>query len=81
MKRRKPAQDPFPARIEPQLATLVSAPPTMGDWTYEIKLNGYRILARCEYGTLALFTRNANDWTAKMPALAQAVQLLPVDTA
>ncbi|WP_429861027.1 hypothetical protein, partial [Burkholderia cenocepacia] len=30
----------------PQLATLVDAPPTQGGWCYELKFDGYRILAR-----------------------------------
>ena len=83
-KRRLPAKsatDPFPDELEPQLATLVSAPPTRGDWTYEIKLDGYRILARIQGGAVRLFTRNANDWTAKMPRLARELAALPVETA
>ena len=46
----KRAADPFPDTLSPQLATLVSKPPARGDWVYEIKLDGYRILARCEVG-------------------------------
>jgi len=54
----KRAADPFPDTLSPQLATLVSKPPARGDWVYEIKLDGYRILARCEVGKARLFTRN-----------------------
>lgn len=64
-KRPKPVQDPFPAQIEPQLATLVSVPPSRGEWTYEIKLDGYRILARLENGAVRLFTRNRNPLEMK----------------
>ena len=60
----------FPDRLVPQHATLVDAPPRGGGWTYEIKLDGYRILARCEHGKVRLFTRNENDWSAKMQSLA-----------
>jgi len=63
----------FPDRLVPQLATLVDAPPKGGGWTYEIKLDGYRILARCDRGKVRLFTRNENDWTAKMQTLAREV--------
>lgn len=42
-------------------------PPSGGEWTYEIKLDGYRILARIKGGSVRLFTRNGNDWTDKMP--------------
>ena len=50
-------------------------------WTYEIKFDGYRILARCEGGETRLFTRNGNDWTAKMKTLARQVSALGVQTA
>src|SRR5215216_6587674 len=37
---------PMPPALEPQLATLVEAPPEQDDWLYEIKYDGYRLLAR-----------------------------------
>ena len=40
--------------------------------TYEIKLDGYRIYARTEKGDVRLYTRNGNNWTAKMPRLAHS---------
>src|ERR1700675_4791016 len=73
--------DEMPDRLSPQLATLVSATPAGKGWAYEIKFDGYRILARCEGGTTRLYTRNGNDWTAKMESLAREVAHLPVDTA
>lgn len=80
-KRPKSAADPMPERIAPQLATLVSAPPLRGAWTYEIKLDGYRILARCAQGKVRLFTRNENDWTKRMTSLARELAGIPVNTA
>lgn len=70
----------FPIGYSPQLATLVSAPPSGKGWAYEIKFDGYRILARREAGAVRLFTRNANDWTTKMESLAREVSILPVKT-
>ena len=35
----------MPAWTPPQLATLVATPPRGPGWTYEIKFDGYRILA------------------------------------
>jgi bifunctional non-homologous end joining protein LigD len=57
----------LPATLAPQLATLVDGPPadTQG-WLYEIKFDGYRLLARVHADGIQLFTRNANDWTAKL---------------
>jgi bifunctional non-homologous end joining protein LigD len=73
--------DPLPASVTPQLATLVDGPPVRGEWTYEIKFDGYRILARCDDGNVRLFTRNSNDWTDKMPTLARELATMPVETA
>jgi bifunctional non-homologous end joining protein LigD len=60
---------PLPDRLAPQLATLVRAPPNAGEWTYELKFDGYRLMARLD-GAPQLLTRSGIDWTAKMPALA-----------
>lgn len=64
---------PLPATIGPQLATLVNNLPSQGKWLYELKFDGYRILARAEGKTVRLYTRNGNDWTQKLPGLARAV--------
>ncbi|MET1066978.1 MAG: DNA ligase D [Pseudomonas prosekii] len=71
---------PLPAALKPQLATLVESAPS-GDWRYEIKFDGYRMLARIENGTVQLFTRNGHDWTAKLPAQAQALASLGLESA
>ncbi len=62
----------LPASLKPQLATLVESVPD-GDWRYEIKFDGYRLLARIEGERVQLFTRNGHDWTAKMPRQAEAL--------
>lgn len=69
----KPA--PLLAQLRPALATLVDAPPP-GDWRYEIKFDGYRLLARIDDGSVQLFTRSGLDWTAKLPAIADALRAL-----
>ena len=71
----------FLDRLSPQLATLVDAPPKGAGRAYEIKLDGYRILSRIEGGDVRLFTRNANDWTGKMPLLVADVAKCPVEGA
>ncbi|XUW93661.1 DNA ligase D (plasmid) [Burkholderia sp. M6-3] len=70
-----------PALIQPQLATLVGRPPKGGDWSYEIKFDGYRVMTRIERGSTQIFTRNGHDWTARMPRLADACNALQVDDA
>ncbi len=61
-----------------ELATLVDQPPDGPDWVHEIKLDGYRMLARVERGGAQLFTRHGHDWTARAPRVAQALAALPV---
>ena len=63
----------LPRTLKPQLATLVDSPPASGDWLYETKFDGYRILARIENGTARLYTRNGHDWTHRLPHLARAL--------
>ncbi|MES2826326.1 MAG: DNA ligase D [Pseudomonadota bacterium] len=68
-------QAEIPESFSPELATLVSEAPE-GDWLYEIKFDGYRILARILDGEVTLFTRNQNDWTARLPLQAKAIAAL-----
>jgi bifunctional non-homologous end joining protein LigD len=65
----------LPAALQPELATLVDSPPRdPANWIYEIKFDGYRMLARAEGGKVRLITRNDNDWTHKLPELAKALE-------
>ncbi len=86
----QPSQPPLPAQatraalpatLRPALATLVaSAPARRDDWLFEIKFDGYRMLARVDGTKVALHTRNGQDWSAKLPHLVaqlQALQLPP----
>ncbi|MGH8807144.1 MAG: DNA ligase D [Noviherbaspirillum sp.] len=72
---------PLPAMLHPQLATLVNSVPQTGTWVYEIKFDGYRLLARIDHGDVKLFTRDGKDWTAKLPQQAQALQAVNLDSA
>ncbi|MCE5993290.1 non-homologous end-joining DNA ligase [Pseudomonas sp. KCA11] len=75
----QPPTVPCPERIAPQLVTLVSRPPA-GAWRYEIKYDGYRMLARID-GSVQLFTKNGYDWTDRMPLLAADLARLAVHSA
>ncbi|AOB30445.1 ATP-dependent DNA ligase [Bordetella sp. H567] len=68
-----------PATLKPQLATLVDGvPPNVADWIYEVKFDGYRILARLDEDGPRLYTRNGHDWSRKMPHLVQVLGKLKV---
>ncbi|WP_136417936.1 DNA ligase D [Herbaspirillum sp. ST 5-3] len=71
----------LPEMISPQLATLVDDIPKDGEWEYEVKFDGYRILARVDKGKARLLTRDGQDWTAKLPLQAAAVEALGLQSA
>ncbi|HYD77765.1 DNA ligase D [Ramlibacter sp.] len=67
----------LPQELQPELAVLVDAPPAdTGAWIFEIKFDGYRMLARAEAGQVRLVTRNGNDWTARLPGLVAALKAM-----
>lgn len=71
---------PLPKQLAPELATPVDAPPA-GDWRYEIKFDGYRLLARVDGDAVRLITRSGLDWTVRLEPLATALQALKLEAA
>lgn len=65
-----------PDRLEPMLATPVKDVPEGDEWLHEIKLDGYRVLARVRDGEVRFFTRNGADWTDRLQALVGPVEQL-----
>lgn len=59
-----------------QLATLGKDLPDTDKWVYEIKYDGYRILAYINYGQIKLLTRNGQDYTNKFPDLVESLKSL-----
>jgi bifunctional non-homologous end joining protein LigD len=70
-----------PDFIEPMLARLVELPPASGDWHFEIKFDGYRILARKDRGKVSLLSRQGLDLTQRFSGIADAVAELRVEQA
>ncbi|WP_160107234.1 DNA ligase D [Pseudomonas izuensis] len=70
----------LPDQIKPELATLVEKAPD-GEWAYEVKFDGYRIMARIDHEEVRLFTRNGHDWTHKLPGQAKALESLGLESA
>lgn len=75
------AEARLPAFLEPQLATLTDTAPDGEEWLHEIKLDGYRMLARCEGSSVRLLSRRGLDWTSRMPSLAAELGRLSLDRA
>ena len=73
-RRRLPVTD-----VKVMLAEPREAPFSRAGWIYEIKYDGYRILAGRASGDATLRTRNGNDATQTFPEVARAVRALPYD--
>jgi bifunctional non-homologous end joining protein LigD len=69
----------LPQFVTPQLATLVTEPPKTGKWLYEVKHDGYRMLARLTNRDARLFTRSGKDWTEKLPQLSSRLKKLKLE--
>jgi bifunctional non-homologous end joining protein LigD len=63
------------------LASVAEGPPEDEGWLTEIKFDGYRILASVDHGKVRLLTRNGNDWTDRLPAVAKTISQLDADSA
>lgn len=70
----------LPAFRPPQLATLERHIPK-GDWLFEMKLDGYRMLAAIAGDQVRLYTRNGHDWTRQFGYVAPALSRLTKGTA
>lgn len=62
-------KNPF-ENVSVQLAKLVKNVPEGEDWLYEMKYDGYRIIAFVEGSNVRLITRNGNDFTKRFYDIA-----------
>src|SRR5256886_16292562 len=58
---------------------LVEKPPAAGDWIYELKFDGIRLIAIKDRGRVSLLSRNQNDLNARFPEIVDAAKNLPTD--
>ncbi|MDA8223085.1 DNA ligase D [Desulfosporosinus sp.] len=56
-----------------QLAQLVHTDPKGEDWLYELKYDGYRILAYIEGNSVRLITRNGHDYSKRFQDVASSL--------
>ena len=68
-----------PRFIVPMKPKLVEEAPTTGDWVYELKFDGFRIVAVKNGEKVNLVSRNGNELAARFPEIADAVRALPVN--
>ncbi len=61
------------------LATMADAPPSDdGNWTYELKYDGFRALVALSEGDLAMWSRNELDLAPRFPRIAEALAKLKI---
>jgi len=63
--------------VEPMKAKLVEKPPATGDWIYELKFDGIRLITVKTDKKVSLFSRNQNDLSARFPEIVEAITDLP----
>ncbi|HEU5313087.1 MAG TPA: non-homologous end-joining DNA ligase [Candidatus Udaeobacter sp.] len=63
--------------IEPMKAKLVGEPPATGDWIYELKFDGIRLIGVKRGEKVSLLSRNENELTARFPEIVEAIKALP----
>jgi bifunctional non-homologous end joining protein LigD len=61
------------ADVRPMLAVAASELPTGEDWVYEVKWDGYRVIATVDGGEATLHSRNGNDLTERFAQVARAL--------
>ncbi len=66
-----------PRFIEPMKARLSEKAPTAGDWIYELKFDGFRLLAIRKGKSVELKSRNKNDLSARFSDLLDPLRALP----
>jgi bifunctional non-homologous end joining protein LigD len=66
-----------PRFIEPMKARLVDDPPAGGDWSYELKFDGFRVCAVKNGSQINLISRNGNELRSRFLQVAEALKDFP----
>src|SRR5215204_3467819 len=73
-----PRRDISPETAPLMLAESRERPFSDPAWLFELKLDGYRLLASAQAGAPRLFSRNGNDLSSCFPEVTHAIAALPV---
>ena len=66
----------MPETLEPMYASIGAGIPEGGEWAFEPKYDGVRVLAHASTRSVRLVTRNGNDKRAQFPEIVRALQAL-----
>src|SRR5688572_10098083 len=78
---RSPGKRQTPTFVTPMAALLVDVLPEGPEWSYELKLDGYRALIMKDGASLRIRSRNDKDLMQTYPAVAAAGRRLQADQA
>ena len=70
----------YPTEVDPMLSKLAKSLPPEDDYVYEIKWDGYRILAHLYKGKVTLHSRELQDYTTKYSPIAHALKAFKHDS-
>ncbi len=54
--------------IESMMPVLVASPAASGDWSTEVKFDGWRVQLVIDSGGVRVFTRRGHHWTDRLKA-------------
>ena len=63
--------------IDPMKPRRGGSPPAAGDWIYELKFDGIRLIAVRTDKKVSLLSRNKNELAGRFPEIVEAVKSLP----
>jgi bifunctional non-homologous end joining protein LigD len=69
-----------PGFIEPCLPSPSKRVPIGSGWVYEIKHDGYRLMARTSGDRVRIYTCRGVDWTKRFPRIVSSVRKLRIES-
>ncbi|MGV8135206.1 MAG: DNA ligase D [Mangrovibacterium sp.] len=72
----KAPEETFPGFVKPMLASLTDQAFSKDDWIFELKLDGYRVLAGRENERAVLYSRRGNDYSHKYLLIAEEISAI-----
>ena len=69
----------IPHEVKPMLATLIGEPFNSKDWIFEIKWDGYRAIAECNYNKINLYSRNNISFNDTFSTISETLKTFGLD--
>ncbi len=69
----------MPHDIKPMMATLVDKPFNKKGWSFEVKWDGYRVIAEIQKKNVKLYSRNGKSFNKLFSSIAEALRAISED--